>query len=81
MVCDTGILLDEAFQAKKKILFEGAQGTMLDIDYGTYPYVTSSHPGANGVSSGASIGPLYLTDVVGVIKSYTTLCWFWCFPY
>ena len=45
---------------------------MLDIDYGTYPYVTSSHPGANGVSSGASIGPLYLTDVVGVIKSYTT---------
>lgn len=80
MVCDTGILLDEAFQAKKKILFEGAQGTMLDIDYGTYPYVTSSNPGANGVPSGASIGPLYLTDVVGVIKAYTTRVGSGAFP-
>ena len=80
MVCDTGIFLDEAFQAKKKILFEGAQGTMLDIDYGTYPYVTSSNPGANGVPSGASIGPLYLTDVVGVIKAYTTRVGSGAFP-
>ena len=71
---------DEAFQAKKKILFEGAQGTMLDIDYGTYPYVTSSNPGANGVPSGASIGPLYLTDVVGVIKAYTTRVGSGAFP-
>ncbi len=67
-VCDTGEFLDEAFDANKKVLFEGAQGTMLDIDYGTYPYVTSSNPGANGVSSGASIGPLYLDDVVGIVS-------------
>lgn len=72
MVCDTGVLLDEALRAKKKVLFEGAQGTMLDIDYGTYPFVTSSNPGANGVSAGAGIGPLYLDEVVGIVKAYTT---------
>lgn len=72
LVCDTGEYLDEAFRAGKKVLFEGAQGAMLDIDYGTYPFVTSSNPGANGACSGASIGPLYIDDVVGVVKSYTT---------
>lgn len=72
MVCDTGVLLDEALRAKKKVLFEGAQGTMLDIDYGTYPFVTSSNPGANGVCAGAGIGPLYLDEVVGIVKAYTT---------
>ena len=56
----------------KKVLFEGAQGAMLDIDYGTYPFVTSSHPGANGVSEGAGIGPLYIKEAIGIIKAYTT---------
>lgn len=51
LVCDTGEYLDEAFRANKKVLFEGAQGAMLDIDYGTYPFVTSSNPGANGALS------------------------------
>ncbi|MDD8049236.1 MAG: adenylosuccinate synthase [Thomasclavelia sp.] len=72
LVCDTGILLDNYLQADKKVLFEGAQGAMLDIDYGTYPFVTSSHPGANGVSEGAGIGPLYIKEAVGIIKAYTT---------
>ena len=63
---------DEYLQANKKVLFEGAQGAMLDIDYGTYPYVTSSHPGANGVCEGAGIGPLYIKEAIGIIKSYTT---------
>lgn len=72
LVCDTGLLLDEYLQADKKVLFEGAQGAMLDIDYGTYPFVTSSHPGANGVSEGTGIGPLYLKEAIGIIKAYTT---------
>lgn len=72
MVCDTAILLDEAFQANKNVLFEGAQGAMLDIDYGTYPFVTSSHPGATGVSEGTGIGPINITHSVGIIKAYTT---------
>ncbi|MEG0368187.1 MAG: adenylosuccinate synthetase, partial [Coprobacillus sp.] len=72
MVTDTGLLLDEYFQEGKKVLFEGAQGTMLDIDYGTYPYVTSSHPGANGVCEGAGIGPVNIDEVVGIVKAYTT---------
>jgi len=71
-VCDTGILLDEYLRSGKKVLFEGAQGAMLDIDYGTYPYVTSSHPGANGVCEGAGIGPLYIKEAIGIIKAYTT---------
>lgn len=72
MVCDTAILLDEAFRCGKNVLFEGAQGAMLDIDYGTYPFVTSSHPGATGVSEGCGIGPLNVTHAVGIIKAYTT---------
>ncbi len=72
MVCDTAIVLDEAFQKGKTVLFEGAQGTMLDIDYGTYPFVTSSHPGATGVSEGTGIGPINITHSVGIIKAYTT---------
>ena len=72
MVCDTGVILDECLQAGKKVLFEGAQGTMLDIDYGTYPFVTSSHPGANGVAEGSGIGPLYIDEAVGIVKAYTT---------
>jgi adenylosuccinate synthase len=80
LVCDTGAYLDDAFRDNKKVLFEGAQGTMLDIDYGTYPYVTSSNPGANGVCSGASIGPLYLDEVVGIVKAYTTRVGAGAFP-
>ena len=72
LVCDTGILLDEYLQADKKVLFEGAQGAMLDIDYGTYPFVTSSHPGANGVSEGTGIVPFYIKEAIGIIKAYTT---------
>ena len=80
MVEDTGAFLDECFQAGKKVLFEGAQGTMLDIDYGTYPFVTSSNPGANGACSDASVGPLYFSDVVGIVKAYTTRVGAGAFP-
>ncbi len=71
-VCDTGLVLDEALMNGKNVLFEGAQGSMLDIDYGTYPYVTSSHPGANGVCEGAGIGPLMINEALGIVKAYTT---------
>jgi len=71
-VCDTAYLLDQAFMQEKTVLFEGAQGTMLDIDYGTYPFVTSSHPGATGVSEGTGIGPINITDSIGIVKAYTT---------
>ena len=80
MVTDTGLLLDEYFRQDKKVLFEGAQGTMLDIDYGTYPYVTSSHPGANGVCEGAGIGPVNIDEVVGIVKAYTTRVGSGAFP-
>lgn len=80
LVCDTGALLDEALLNHKKVLFEGAQGAMLDIDYGTYPFVTSSNPGANGVCAGASIGPLYINEVIGIVKAYTTRVGAGAFP-
>jgi len=71
-VTDTSLLLHEQHRAGKKILFEGAQGTLLDIDHGTYPFVTSSNAGAGGVFSGCGIGPSSLDGIVGVIKAYTT---------
>lgn len=71
-VTDTAYLVDEAFSAGKKVLFEGAQGVMLDIDHGTYPYVTSSNPIAGGVTTGVGVGPTKITDVVGVAKAYTS---------
>ncbi len=80
MVTDTGLVLDEAFREDKKVLFEGAQGTMLDIDYGTYPFVTSSHPGANGVCEGAGIGPTRIQTAIGIIKAYTTRVGAGAFP-
>ena len=80
LVCDTGALLDEALLNHKKVLFEGAQGAMLDIDYGTYPFVTSSNPGANGVCAGASIGPWYINEVIGIVKAYTTRVGAGAFP-
>ena len=72
MVCDTGILLDEAFQAKKKILFEGAQGTMLDVDFGSYPFVTSSNTICAGACIGLGIGPNRIGNVYGIMKAYCT---------
>lgn len=73
MICDTSLLIDSYLrQADKKILFEGAQGMMLCIDHGTYPYVTSSTPSAASVPVGAGISPKWIQNVVGVAKSYCT---------
>lgn len=69
---DTTVVLYEALKAGKKVLFEGAQGTLLDIDYGTYPFVTSSHPISGGVCVGAGVGPTAISNAVGVCKAYTT---------
>ena len=69
---DTALMIYEAHAAGKKLLFEGAQGMLLDLDFGTYPYVTSSHPTSGGVFSGAGIGPRALTEIVGVVKAYST---------
>ncbi|SCZ76600.1 adenylosuccinate synthase [Acidaminobacter hydrogenoformans] len=71
-VADTGILVHEAVVESKKVLLEGAQGTMLDVDYGTYPYVTSSHPVSGGFSVGSGIGPNQIEEVLGIAKAYTT---------
>ncbi|NPV26758.1 MAG: adenylosuccinate synthase [Firmicutes bacterium] len=71
-VTDTSVVIDHAIVAGKKVLFEGAQGTLLDIDHGTYPYVTSSHPIAGGACVGAGVGPTRISRVVGVAKAYTT---------
>jgi adenylosuccinate synthase len=69
---DVGTVLNEALASGKRILFEGAQGTLLDIDYGTYPYVTSSNATAGGVCTGSGVGPSRIDRVVGVAKAYTT---------
>jgi len=71
-VCDTSVVLNDALDQGKRVLFEGAQGVMLDIDQGTYPFVTSSNPVAGGVTIGAGVGPTKINHVVGVTKSYTT---------
>lgn len=71
-VCDTSILLNEAIKKKKKVLFEGAQGTLLDVDHGTYPFVTSSNSTAGGASTGTGVGPNKIDKVIGVVKAYTT---------
>lgn len=71
-VADVSVLTYEAIKAGKNVLFEGAQGALLDIDLGTYPYVTSSHPTAGGAATGAGVGPTCIDEVIGVIKSYTT---------
>ena len=71
-VTDVSIKIDQALAEKKNILFEGAQGTHLDIDHGTYPYVTSSNPVAGSVCSGAGVGPTKIQSVVGIVKAYTT---------
>jgi len=72
MVIDSSLAIDQSIRSGRKVLFEGAQGTLLDIDHGTYPYVTSSHPIAGGACIGAGVGPTRIDRVVGVIKAYTT---------
>ncbi|NLM97658.1 MAG: adenylosuccinate synthase [Halanaerobiaceae bacterium] len=71
-IVNTSILLEEAYKNKKDIFFEGAQGTLLDVDYGTYPFVTSSNPTAGGVCTGSGFGPTRIDDVIGVAKAYLT---------
>ena len=71
-VIDSSLKIYEAVQEKKNILFEGAQGTLLDLDHGTYPYVTSSNPIAGGACVGAGVGPTTIDRVIGVAKAYTT---------
>ena len=71
-VTDTGVVMDELFAENKKVLFEGAQATFLDIDHGTYPYVTSSTPTAGNACVGSGIGPRFIDHCVGVVKAYTT---------
>ena len=72
MVRDTAIMLRDAMNAKKPVLFEGAQGTMLDIDHGTYPFVTSSSAAAGGACTGAGVPPTRIDGVIGVSKAYIT---------
>lgn len=69
---DTGLLIHRALERGENVLLEGAQATMLDIDYGTYPYVTSSSPSAGGACQGAGIGPRHIQEVLGVVKVYTS---------
>ena len=69
---DTGVMVNHAIRSGKKVLFEGAQGTMLDIDLGTYPYVTSSHPVSGGFTAGAGISPKSIEEIIGIVKAYTT---------
>lgn len=71
-VTDTSVILNGALDAGKRVLFEGAQGVMLDIDQGTYPFVTSSNPVAGGVTIGSGVGPSKINKVVGVCKAYTS---------
>jgi adenylosuccinate synthase len=71
-VTDTSRLINEALDRGEEVLFEGAQGTFLDVDAGTYPYVTSSHPTAGGVTVGAGVGPTRINTVIGVMKAYTS---------
>ena len=71
-VTDTSVILNDAIDEGKRVLFEGAQGVMLDIDQGTYPFVTSSNPVAGGVTIGSGVGPSKIDTVVGVCKAYTS---------
>lgn len=71
-IADTDILINDMISEKKNILFEGAQGTLLDVDHGTYPYVTSSNAIAGGACTGLGVGPTKISKVLGVVKAYTT---------
>ncbi|MFA6141823.1 MAG: adenylosuccinate synthase [Candidatus Omnitrophota bacterium] len=71
-VANTTVMLNDAIKKKKRIMFEGAQGTLLDVDHGTYPFVTSSNSTAGGASTGTGVGPTKIDKVMGVVKAYTT---------
>lgn len=71
-VDDVSVIVYNAARDGKQIMFEGAQATLLDIDFGTYPYVTSSHPLSAGVCVGTGVGPMIINDIIGVAKAYTT---------
>ncbi|MFI8003681.1 adenylosuccinate synthase [Streptomyces sp. NBC_00178] len=71
-VADTTLILNDAIDEGKVVLFEGGQGTLLDVDHGTYPFVTSSNPTAGGACTGAGVGPTKITRVIGILKAYTT---------
>src|SRR5579872_5335880 len=72
LLADTSKLIEQAVRSGKKVLFEGAQGTLLDIDHGTYPFVTSSHATAGGAAAGTGVGPSRIDFVVGLVKAYCT---------
>jgi adenylosuccinate synthase len=72
MVSDTALELHKALEAGKTVLLEGGQGTLLDVDHGTYPFVTSSSPIAGGATIGSGIGPTKIDSVIGILKAYTT---------
>ena len=72
MVADTALVLHEALERGETVLFEGGQATMLDVDHGTYPFVTSSNATAGGAATGAGIGPNRIDRVIGIVKAYTT---------
>lgn len=72
MVCDTSLLLNDALDAGQVVVFEGGQATMLDVDHGTYPFVTSSSATAGGAATGSGVGPRRLDRIVGIVKAYTT---------
>jgi adenylosuccinate synthase len=80
LTADTAQLVYDAVEQDDRVVFEGAQGTMLDIDYGTYPYVTSSHPVAGGACLGTGVGPKAIDSVIGVCKAYTTRVGSGAFP-
>ena len=71
-IVDTTNLVQDALERGEHVLFEGAQGTLLDLDHGTYPYVTSSNPVAGGACTGGGVGPLQIDQVIGVMKAYAT---------
>lgn len=71
-VTNVSVVLDQAAQSGQQVLFEGAQGTHLDIDHGTYPFVTSSNTVSGNACSGAGVGPKFITGVIGIVKAYTT---------
>ena len=72
MVADTGLILNQALDAGKTVLFEGGQATMLDVDHGTYPFVTSSNSTSGGAATGSGVAPNRLERVIGIVKAYTT---------
>ena len=71
-IADTRLLLNKALERGETVLLEGSQGTLLDVDHGTYPFVTSSNPTAGGAAVGSGIGPTRITTVLGILKAYTT---------